>query len=303
MLSELGYGCTALFGKNVMGKQGITDEQAFDLITVALESGISFYDTGFNYGYAEERLGKTLNNLFKMDICKREDVVIQTKGCETINEDGSYGPNDYSVDWIKRSIELSLNRLKVDYIDLYALHSAIPENISDGLIHLFEDLKSQGIIRAYGVAGISDSFGEWLCEHRCFDYVMMTYNYAEARRNLLINELTQSGIGIISGGSLNRSLSTFSFLPHSKKDFWYIARTLYNRREDLRRVRQFKFVNDVPGFTPQQVSLAYILNNKSISSAVFNTIKVNHLKENVDAANKDLPRSVIKKIEHEEHSR
>ena len=63
-ITELGYGCTALFGKNVMGKQGITDEQALKLVTAAIDSGIRFFDTGFNYGYAEERLGRVLENLF-----------------------------------------------------------------------------------------------------------------------------------------------------------------------------------------------------------------------------------------------
>ena len=64
-LSELGYGATALFGKNVLGKQGITEDQAQSLITTAISSGINFFDTGFNYGYAEERLGRCLQNAMR----------------------------------------------------------------------------------------------------------------------------------------------------------------------------------------------------------------------------------------------
>ena len=128
---------------------------------------------------------------------KREDIIIQTKGCETLNADGSYGQDDYSPDWIKRSVEISLKRLQIDFIDLYALHGANPDVLSDGLFYLFEDLKRQNIIRAYGVCGVSDDFGYWVAEQKCFDYIMMTYNYAEARRNELIDRLFNNGIGIL----------------------------------------------------------------------------------------------------------
>lgn len=60
-LSEIGYGAAALFGKDVLGKQGITEDKAYDLITTAIKSGVSFFDTGINYGYAEERLGRCLS--------------------------------------------------------------------------------------------------------------------------------------------------------------------------------------------------------------------------------------------------
>ena len=60
-LSEIGYGAAALFGKDVLGKQGITEDYAYDLFTTAIDSGINFFDTGSNYGYAEERLGRCIS--------------------------------------------------------------------------------------------------------------------------------------------------------------------------------------------------------------------------------------------------
>ena len=57
-LSEVGYGAAALFGKNVFGKQGITDDYAYEIISTAIKHGVTFFDTGINYGYEEERLGK-----------------------------------------------------------------------------------------------------------------------------------------------------------------------------------------------------------------------------------------------------
>ena len=297
MVSELGYGCTAQFGKNFLGKQGINEEQALSLVSTALKSGITFFDTGFNYGYAEERLGRCLSTIFGRGIWKREDIIIQTKGCETLNDDGTYGANDFSPDWIKKSIEMSLQRLKLDYIDLFALHEANPEGLSDGLFHLLDDLKSQGIIRAYGVGGVSDEFGRWICKEKCFDYIMMTYNYAEARRKPLIEELSDAGIGILAGGSLNRSLNTIRKFPRNRNELWYLLRALGRFRKDIKRSKLFSFLKNVAGMTPQQISLAYILENPSITSACFNTLNVEHLKENAKAPGMIIPDEIKQRIE------
>ena len=63
-VSELCYGCTAQFGKDFLGKESISDDHALLLVKTALENGITFFDTGFNYGYAESRLGECLSTIF-----------------------------------------------------------------------------------------------------------------------------------------------------------------------------------------------------------------------------------------------
>lgn len=296
-LSELCYGCTAQYGKDFLGKQSITEETAFNLVSTAFECGISFFDTGFNYGYAEERLGRCLSELNKTRKIRREDIIIQTKGCETLNNDGTYGRSDYSSEWIKKSIDISLKRLQTDYIDLFALHGANISDISDELIHLFSDLKDQGVVRAYGVSGASDEFGWWVCQQRCFDYLMITYNYTESRRNKLIESLYDSGIGVLAGASLNRSFNARKKFPKTRSDLWYMIRGLAHFRQQKNRSKKYGFVSSVADMTPQQVSLSYILHNKCISSASFNTINVDHLKENVLATEMVLSDEIISKIE------
>lgn len=93
-LSEVGFGAAALFGKDVFGKQGISEEQAYNLISTAIKKGVTFFDTGINYGYAEERLGRCVSQAIGEHITRREDLVIETKCGETINSDGSYGSYD-----------------------------------------------------------------------------------------------------------------------------------------------------------------------------------------------------------------
>lgn len=69
-ISEVGYGVAALFGKDVLGKQGITEETAYELISTAIKQGVTFFDTGINYGYAEERLGRCISATIGADCPK-----------------------------------------------------------------------------------------------------------------------------------------------------------------------------------------------------------------------------------------
>lgn len=63
-LSELGFGCSALWAKNILpGKAAISEEQAYAIFIAALDAGINFFDTGINYGFAEERLGRCIDRV------------------------------------------------------------------------------------------------------------------------------------------------------------------------------------------------------------------------------------------------
>ena len=168
-LSEVGYGAAALFGKDVLGKQGISEDIAYELIHNAVKLGISFFDTGFNYGYSEERLGRCLKKLIG-GAASREDIVVETKFGETLNSDGSYGASNWTSDWIKRSFEISLQRLQLDYIDLYAMHGAgcIGTNRLDEVIRTLQDLKSQRLIRAFGVNTFEDKAIRFILKEKCF---------------------------------------------------------------------------------------------------------------------------------------
>lgn len=55
-LPEIGYGADDLFGDHVFGKKGITEDVAYEVITTAIQHGMTFFDTGVNYGYAEKGL-------------------------------------------------------------------------------------------------------------------------------------------------------------------------------------------------------------------------------------------------------
>lgn len=123
-MSELGYGCASLWGK-----PGFTsDDEAVSLFRKAYELGINFFDTGFSYGVAEKRLGHCIKEAGKD---ARKNMVISTKCGTRVSEKGRYY-HDWSVEWMKRSLDISLKRLGIDYIDMLQLHGPSVNEISGG---------------------------------------------------------------------------------------------------------------------------------------------------------------------------
>lgn len=294
-ISEVGYGAAALFGKNVLGKQGITEEQAFSLIEAALSKGVTFFDTGINYGYSEERLGRCLQQAIKSGKVERKDLVIETKCGEKVNEDGSYGPYDWSSDNLKKNLEISLRRLRLDYIDLLATHGECDIKEVDGVIKTFDDFKSQGLIRAYGVNTFNSEYVDWVIREKCFDYVMLDYNIMKQDREPQIDKLHSAGIGVIAGASLGQSL--YAKKPKlNRNDLWYTVRSMFRFKYMRQKSKGFRFLNNVAGFTASQLALRYVLDNEKITSAAFNTTSIDHLIENLKAVDITMPEEIKSRI-------
>jgi len=296
-LSQVGYGAASLFGKDVLGKQGVTEEGAYALFTAALERGVTFFDTGINYGYAEERLGRCIARAIRQGLARREDLAIESKCGETILPDGSCGPTDWSPDWLWKSLEISLKRLQLEYLDLYAMHGFCAPAQLEGVLGAFQQMKSQGLIRAYGVNTFDTDYLEWVAREKCFDYVMLDYNILRQDREPLIERLTDGGVAVLAGAALGESLySKKLFRPRSRNDLWYLARALMNFKELMNRSRDFRFLTKQPGFTANQLALRYVLDNPRITAACFSTVNVEHLMENLRAVDLQMPRRIREEI-------
>ena len=296
-LTELGFGCSGLFGAKALGRDALTEEQATELIRTAADSGIRFFDTGFSYGKAEERLGAALQAL-QEEGYRREDFVIETKCGETLLEDGSYGPADFSPDWLRRSVEISLRRLQTDHIDLLATHGGRRAVFTDAFFALMEDLKRQGLIHAYGVSsGVDAATLEWIAQERSFDYVMLRYNIFTQKQEELIAKLHDAGVGVLAGASMGEGLySKRVYKVRNRKDLWYLARAFVHQRANLKKGKAFRFMGECPNATSNQIALRYVLDNPNVTAALFNTTNPAHLQENALASSLTMPAGMTEKI-------
>ncbi|PAW80153.1 MAG: aldo/keto reductase [Verrucomicrobia bacterium Tous-C9LFEB] len=160
-VSEVGFGLwtvsTGWWGQ-------FTEDQAVALMRKALDLGITFYDAADTYGngLSEELLAKAFAD-------KRDQIVIATKVGYNFYDHGNERrgqreiPHDFSVDFIRRAVDLALQRLQTDRIDVLQLHNIRMEQVEDdALWQLLEDLKTEGKILSYGAA-LGPAIG-WLYE-------------------------------------------------------------------------------------------------------------------------------------------
>lgn len=291
-LSPLGFGCAAAWGKAVAGKEMISDAEAQKLLERAYEKGVRYFDTGHNYGFSEERLGRILE---RSKVIKRENIVISTKFGEELV--GGKWRMNWSSKWMKESVRQSLSKMKLNYVDMLMCHGGGIDDFSDELLSELFELKKQGIIKAVGINTFDTDVIEWVRDTGKFDFVMLDYNIMRQDREAIIKELYDRGIGVIAGASLAQSLySKRVYRIRKLKDIWYLARAIVNFREQMIKGRQYRFINKVDGMTGSQVALRYVLDNPYISSAVFGTTTMSHLDENMDSRYIEIPQAIIDKI-------
>ena len=127
---------------------GAVDEQMLlDAVHTALDEGVTFFDTADTYG-----LGQSERTLAKALGTARKKVVIASKfGVRVENGHTFY---DNSLEYIEKAVCASLERLKTDYIDLYQIHYRDGKTPLCEVVGKLEELKSRGLIRAYGLSNI-----------------------------------------------------------------------------------------------------------------------------------------------------
>jgi len=166
-LGKLGYG-VAQIGN--LYREG-TDENAFDAVDAAWDAGVRYFDTAPHYGLglSEKRLGRALAAR------QREDYVISTKvGRELVPNPDYAGELDmghdfavpatlmrapaYDYDGIRRSLESSLDRLGMDYVDIVYIHDPDVYGLDAVLsqsLDAVEKLRDEGMVQAVGVGSKS----------------------------------------------------------------------------------------------------------------------------------------------------
>ncbi len=145
-VSEICFGAMTFGGRGywkVIGE--VEQNDANELVNLALEGGINFFDTAdvYSEGLSEEILGKALGN-------RRKDIVLATK----VRGRTGKGPNDVGLsrNHIIESCNKSLTRLGTDYIDLYQIHSFDPYTPQEETLRALDDLVKAGKVRYIGVS-------------------------------------------------------------------------------------------------------------------------------------------------------
>ena len=292
-VSTLCYGCGAAYARDL-----ISDEFSSELFKKAFDLGINFFDTGHSYGKAEERIGLALKNNRSIN---RRDIVISTKFGTRLSEEGKY-IHDVSTEWAKKSVELSLERMGIDYIDVLYIHAPHEKDLTDEpLLYFLDDLKSQGVIRATGANTFFSKIINKIAEEHIFDVVQLDFNIAKQEREPEILNLFNNQIAVCAGQAMAESVFLNElFKIRKKKDLWYLARTLGRRasRELFFEAQKYRFLNNLNGLDGSQVALKYVIDTPGVSSAAFGTCSIEHLEKDVSALDINIPQQIREKIKN-----
>ncbi len=194
------------FGGCPMGRHGWGDvsKQGFlDAINVALDSGLTFFDTADTYGLGEgERtLGEALGR-------RRDDAVIATKF--GVRVEGGRTVYDNSPQWINTALRASLQRLNTDHVDLYQIHYRDSVTPLEDVVASLIELRDQGLIRHFGLSNVGlDDAAELTSVGDRFVSFQDEFSLANRTHETDINALSQSlGLTPLTWGSLGQGILT-----------------------------------------------------------------------------------------------
>jgi len=296
-VSALGLGCMGMS----WSYSPIPDRSdMLALLRAAVERGVSFFDTAEVYGpYAnEELLGEALAPF-------RNEVVIATKFGWAPGAEGEtrWSRLDSRPDHVKRVVEGSLSRLRVEAIDLYYQHRVDPDVPIEDVAGAVKDLIQQGKVKHFGLSEAAASTIRRAHAVQPVTAVQSEYSlwHREPEAEVL-PALEELGIGFVPFSPLGKGFLTgainqnTSFAP---SDFRSTVPRFdpENRQANQALVDLLQAIASRKHATPGQIALAWLLAQRPWIVPIPGTTKRHRLEENIRAVDVELTQGDIADIE------
>jgi aryl-alcohol dehydrogenase-like predicted oxidoreductase len=280
-------------------------DEARPFVERALEAGINFFDTAdvYSLGESERITGRLLKELG----VRREQVIIATKVHGQMSDD--INDRGLSRKHILDSIDKSLQRLGMEYVDLYQIHRWDYETPIEETMEALNDVVRAGKARYIGASSMyAWQFAKALHvseKHGWTKFVSMQnhYNliYREEEREMIPLCIDQ-GIGLIPWSPMargffagNRSRDGGGETERAKTDAF--GKSLYFREEDFTVAERVAEIAKERGVTGSQVALAWILSKSYVTAPIIGATKLEHLDQAIAALDIQLSEEEIKRLE------
>ncbi|MCS3528938.1 aldo/keto reductase [Chryseobacterium sp. JUb7] len=293
----------------------LTDEESYEVLQKAWDLGIRYYDTSPWYGLtkSERRFGKFLKNQ------NRDEFVFSTKVGRLFKEvpESEVPPtmwkaplhydfeHNYTSDAIKKSIEDSLERSGLSYIDIVYIHDLSEDQVGDrypyflkqakeGAFKILSELRDQGIIKAWGmgvnkIEPILDCL-EAADPDICLSATQYSILEHEDAVDRLLPAVKKAGVRLVSGAGYNSGF--INGRPrYNYKDV--IPKGMTEKRDKITAIAK-KYNIDIV-----DAALQFVLAADEFASIIPGASKPQQVQGNVNALNTDIPLDFWKELKYE----
>ena len=289
------------FGPHESREWALDEAAAEPIVRRAVESGVFFFDTAdvYNGGQSEVITGRLLPRLFGT----REEYVVATK----VNGRTMPGPNGLGLSrkHILASIDGSLERLGLDYVDLYQIHRFDPGTPIEETMQALHDVVRAGKARYIGASSMfawQFAKAQRVAPTR-FVSMQNHYNlvYREEEREM-IPQCIDQGIAILPWSPLARGLLAGNrtrdgelLTTRARTDEW--GADLYVPEVDFAVVDRAAEVAAERGVTTAQVALAWLFHRPGVTAPIVGATKVEHLDDAIAAERLHLSEEEMARLE------
>jgi len=261
-VNRLGFGAMRLTGEGIWGAPADRN-RALAVLRHAVELDVNFIDTADSYGpFVSEQL--IAEALFPYP----KGLVIATKGGWN-----RPGPDQWTHDatpaHLRKAVEGSLKRLRLDRIDVYQLHTPDPVVSFDASVETFAQLRDEGKIRLVGLSNVTREHIERARKIVPIVSVQNRYSFADREWDYVVDYCAANGI---------------AFIPWFPLAAGRVAGDVLN---EIAQAHQA---------SPKQVALAWLLRRSPIVLPIPGTSSVEHLEENVAAASVQLTQEEYERL-------
>ncbi len=291
-VSELGLGC---MGMSIAYGSG-NEADSIETIARALDLGVTFLDTAEMYGNNEELVGKAISS-------RRDEVTIATKFGIKYDPTTNNLVMDAKPETVKQSCDRSLQKLGVDYIDLYYLHRVDPQVAIEDTVGAMAELVKQGKVR---YLGLSEAAPKTIRRaHKVHPISALQSEYSLWSRDPeaeILPTLRELGIGFVPYSPLGRGFlsgkisSPDDFAPDDfrRTQPRFTGENFY---QNLKLVERIKEIAQNKEVTPGQLALAWLLAQGEDIVPIPGTKRQAYIEENAAAVDIVLTEAEIAQID------
>ncbi len=293
-VSSIGLGC---MGMSFSYYPFPEKKDAINLIRKAVEQGVNFFDTAEVYGpYTNEELvGEALAPY-------KGKVVIATKFGFNIQDGKMIGVNS-KPERIRKAIEGSLKRLKVDVIDLLYQHRVDPNVAIEEVAGTVKDLIKEGKVKYFG---LSEAGAQTISKAHAVQPVSALQSeyslWTRQHEKEIIPAIEELGIGLVAFSPLGKGFLTGKIDQNTKFQQGDFRNILPRFTEEARKANAalLDLINEFAhkkNATPAQIALAWVLAQKRWIVPIPGTTKLHRLTENIGASKIEFTQEELKQID------